>query len=1020
MNKTLQQFKEPANACRGVPFWAWNAKLEPKELIRQIRIMKEMGFGGFFMHSRVGMNTPYLSDEWFKCIETCISEAEKLDMNAWLYDEDRWPSGAAGGLVTKDPKYRQRTLKYEEVTGKIEQQSGDIWFVISYERGQISAYERVADPDNFKLNPMQHLYRFRICLNEPDSWFNDQTYLDTMNPEAVRKFLEVTHEEYRKRFHGKFGGVVPGIFSDEPNFCHVPPEDGVPWTDALPKKFKVKFGYDICDHLPELCFDCGKKISFVRRDFRDILTDLFVHSFVEQIGKWCEKNNLLMTGHIFNEDSFNWQTRAVGAVMRAYEFMQMPGIDLLTERWQNFNTIKQCASAARQCGKVRRLTETYGCTGWDFPFMGHKALGDWQYALGINFRCQHLAWYSMEAEAKRDYPASISFQSSWYKKYSVVEDYFARLSTIMTGGQEIRDVLVIHPIESYWSMYYQKNTSVELENLDTAFTEMTARLLALNIDFDFGDEEMMSRMAKIEGNVFKVGLAEYKAILIPELKCIRSSTLHLLKEWAERGGTVVYLGAVPEYVDARPSDEAQKVYKLFTKGDLTFADEKLLQNGRRLSVTDPCGTQIEPVLSRLAEKDRAYNLFLCNTGMHFVNTWGNCFKMVRDRNYSFPKAEIRVMLPENGDVYELDPFTGKIFRVPYRYEQETYIFRTGFAPLQSHLYLFTRENPDELSEKSEFYSEFPAGQFASQNWQYSLSDLNTLVLDHLSLKVNGKEELQKSYFILADDHLRSLLGVRTRGGAMVQPWCRDRHTPEKKLQMELEYQFECEALPQEQCYLALERPELYAKIIFNGKEISGQTDTWWVDPVLKTLALPQNSFRKGGNTLQVIGEYHENLPGLESMFILGKFGVIDEKITALPAQLQTGDWTRQGLMEYSGDVIYSQNVNLVPEDDEHIFIRLNAWRGTAIGISVNDSAEQIILAPPFESDVTPFVKSGSNEFKIRIYGNRRNVFGPFFSGHKWQGWVGPDQFKQYVSPVRELVPCGLLSTPELLARQVLK
>ena len=91
--------------------------------------------------------------------------------------------------------------------------------------------------------------------------------------------------------------------------------------------------------------------------------------------------------------------------MRFYEHMQAPGMDLLTERWRIYDTAKQVSSVARQFGRKWRLTETYGCTGWDFPFAGHKALGDWQTALGINLRCQHLYWYTMKGEAKRDYPA---------------------------------------------------------------------------------------------------------------------------------------------------------------------------------------------------------------------------------------------------------------------------------------------------------------------------------------------------------------------------------------------------------------------------------------------------------------------------------------------------------------------------------------------------------------------------------------------------------------------------------------
>ena len=58
----LENFRHPASQYRGAPFWSWNGRLEEEELRRQIRQMKAAGLGGFFMHARVGLNTPYLSE----------------------------------------------------------------------------------------------------------------------------------------------------------------------------------------------------------------------------------------------------------------------------------------------------------------------------------------------------------------------------------------------------------------------------------------------------------------------------------------------------------------------------------------------------------------------------------------------------------------------------------------------------------------------------------------------------------------------------------------------------------------------------------------------------------------------------------------------------------------------------------------------------------------------------------------------------------------------------------------------
>ena len=103
-------FKNPTCEYRGAPFWAWNSLLTKDELCRQIDIFKEMGFGGFHMHVRTGLKNKYLSDEFMELVRACIEKAKANHMLAWLYDEDRWPSGAAGGMVTQDNKYRGRHM----------------------------------------------------------------------------------------------------------------------------------------------------------------------------------------------------------------------------------------------------------------------------------------------------------------------------------------------------------------------------------------------------------------------------------------------------------------------------------------------------------------------------------------------------------------------------------------------------------------------------------------------------------------------------------------------------------------------------------------------------------------------------------------------------------------------------------------------------------------------------------------------------------------------------------------------
>ena len=83
-----------------VCFWSWNGKIEEEEVRRQIREFADGRFSGVVIHSRAGLSIPYMGEEWFNCYRVAIEEAERLGLEVWIYDEDGWPSGFAGGKVT--------------------------------------------------------------------------------------------------------------------------------------------------------------------------------------------------------------------------------------------------------------------------------------------------------------------------------------------------------------------------------------------------------------------------------------------------------------------------------------------------------------------------------------------------------------------------------------------------------------------------------------------------------------------------------------------------------------------------------------------------------------------------------------------------------------------------------------------------------------------------------------------------------------------------------------------------------
>ena len=540
-------FQNPTSEYRGAPFWAWNTKLRKEELCEQIDCFREMGFGGFFMHSRSGMATRYLGEEFLSRVQDCIAYAEENEMKAYLYDEDRWPSGSAGGYVTREKSYRQKQICFsmkcpQEFRKEYGSKEREPCFLSAYdieldEKGRLAGYERIAG-ETEAVHEKWYVY----VLSKPCcGYHNGYTYADTMNPVAVDAFLDSTYQVYKNTLGGKFGTSVPAIFTDEPNYGRFTfkkfARDGedafFPWSEGVSGAYRERYGRDVLEALPELIWNrMDDAPSTARYRFYAVISELFASSYCDRIGRWCCGNGITFTGHVLDEGALLSQMCAVGDAMRTYREFTLPGVDMLCNDTE-FTTAKQAQSAAHQYGRRGIASELYGVTGWEFDFRGHKFQGDWQAAMGVVLRVPHLAWLSMAGSAKRDYPASIGCQSAWYKEYSYIENHFARLNVALTEGKPVVRAAVLHPLESAWIMAgVREHTSMAVEALETQFQNITQWLLRGQIDFDFISESLLWELYRENDSGFCIGKMRYDAVVVPPLVTIRQTTIRALLDFA--------------------------------------------------------------------------------------------------------------------------------------------------------------------------------------------------------------------------------------------------------------------------------------------------------------------------------------------------------------------------------------------------------------------------------------------------------------------------------------------------------
>lgn len=1025
---SLALFQNPTNEYRGAPFWAWNQKLDPETLTRHIDYFKEMGIGGFHMHSRTGMATDYMEDEFKACVKACVEKAKKEGMFAYLYDEDRWPSGAAGGRVTKDEEYRSRYLVFTPVSneerlseekefassGRADVQGNGTLLArydITLENGVMTDYRRLADGENGKN--IWYLYE-EISRTSP--WYNNETYLDTLNPKAVQRFIEETHEQYLDIVGDEFGKTVPAIFTDEPQFSHKTSLDFaesrqdviLPYTDEVPEKYKAAYGADFFETIPELIWDLpDEKVSVHRYRYHDFIAELFSASFADTIGDWCREHGIMLTGHMMEEPTLTSQTNALGEAMRSYRSFQFPGIDMLCD-WREYTTAKQAQSAAHQYGCPGVLSELYGVTNWDFDFRHHKLAGDWQAALGVTLRVHHLSWDSMNGEAKRDYPASIFYQSPWYKEYSLLEDHFARVNTAMTRGKAVVRVGVVHPVESYWLHYGPKEqTALIRQELENRFSNVTDWLLFAQLDFDFIAESLLREQYQpSDDGRLHVGEMAYDVVLVPGCETIRSTTLNCLEQFAAAGGDVLFMGDAPALVDAECSNRAEQLYERSRKiGFSRSALVNALHPYREVEVRSGDGSLSERVLCQLRADGNSRWLFAVN-GRYMANPDVPLYDRTTFRLTGLWKVE------------EYDTMTGEVHTVPVKWENGKTVFEKVMFEHSSLLIKMVPAAEADCTAAESKSAAYADPALAKQEGihlpapiGFRLSEPNVLLLDQASWKLDGGEWQPEEEVLRLETECRKICGYPLRTEAIAQPWTiKEAKKAEHELQVKFTIHSETEI--KDAC-LALEESDT-TEIVFNGKQIVKKDLGYYVDECIRKIELPV--VPAGDSELILIIPYSKR-SNVEWCYLLGTLGVSvngkEAKLTELPAKLNFGDITTQGLPFYAGNVAYEVLAD-IPEDGEYV-IAAEKFRAALLKVQVDGCDAGRIAFSPYQVSLG-YLKAGEHRITMIAYGNRVNAFGAVHNVDETATWFGPNIWRTTGASFAyeyQLKRTGILAAPRL-------
>jgi len=950
-------FADPPGEYTTVPFWVWNDYVSEQEIIETLNDLAGQSIRQVIVHPRPGLMTPYLSEQWFDLWDFALKQAKQLNMDLWIYDENSYPSGFAGGLVPEAmPQSRGKGLDVHE-ENKCPQWSEDI---VAVYRAKGSGYENITAKVRAGEKPGDDKYMVASLIHaENAAWHGGYSYVNLLEPGVTEKFLEITLEPYRKRFGKEFGKRIPASFSDEPHIC---PAGGLAWNDDLPEMFEKRWGYSLLDHLPSMVHSVGD-FKRVRHNYFQLILELFIDRWAKPYYDYCQKNNLEFTGHYWEHA---WPAcSSVPDNMAMSAWQHRPGIDILMNRYDEWNptaqfgnirSVKELASVANQLGCKRTLCEAYGAAGWNLRFEDMKRIGDWLSVLGVNTINEHLSYMTIRGARKYDHPQSFSYHEPWWPAYHELVEYFTRLSAALSQGQQINDVLILEPTTTVWMYQFDATAGEHLKKLSYQFQEIVTTMAKAQLEFDIGCEDIIVRHGSVAGAGFKIGQRTYNTVILPPgTENLNGKTIELLEAYVKNGGNVLCCSEAPEFVDGVKSNRAgaaatKPSWKRIDAGEIVGI---LLKQSKGGFAIERSNGDKGILLHHRRQIDSDELLFLANTSIDSPTTG----------TIKTSAKGIEQWHLETGEITGY-PFVSQADGVAAEFELPacgSALFFLSDKPVKSE---------PKVSQKSSAIQ--PAGPCLIHR-----SKPNVLTMDYLDLTIAG-ETLKGTHAFVA-----STLAFQ-KNGFDANPWSsavqfRDKLIAKKidpQIGFDVTYRFTIDGAVPANLFVVIERSDLYS-VTCNGVAVSAEAGSWWLDRAFGKIDIA-SAAKTGENEVVIKTDgftvYHE----IEPAYLLGDFMLKPVEhgfVLVADEQLKFGPWNSQGHPFYADGISYSQDFDIEQLKGTYK-IGLRKWYGSVAEVFVNGKSGGYIYHQPWECDVTQLIKAGKNTVEVVVTGSLKNTLGP--------------------------------------------
>jgi len=670
----------------------------------------EGGNGCFTAESRP--HSDWLEEGWFRDLGICLEAAKRHNLDMWIFDEEWWPSGEAGGRVPPEHASRKLEVTVFESPGDVPASVENLVAVIA---GKVKNGAWDGDTlldltkdfaDGNIETTLKNNYEVAVFTWTLGPKRGERYLLDGASQTAVDWYLETVYQPHYEHFAADFGPVIKGFFYDEPETfgdwgTEVIPmlnERGVDWKKAFVAK-KLQLA------------DPDEQTAALYQ-YNFALAEAWGRTMYGGITKWCHEHNVKSIGHFLEHGGCLLSQRlCAGDMFQLQKYSDMGGIDAVFDQFimgkrvardhSTWQTPKLGSSITHAYGKPDdvAMVEIYGARGQDLTYPEIKWWADHMHVSGINFFIPHS--FNPRAPNDTDCPPYFyngGFEPRW-PLYRVFADYTARLSQVLTGGRHSCPVALL-----YIGQSFHVGKAVRPEPMSEALQDAL-------YDCDWIPYEVFENDMTISGNSLRLREEEYRILIVPPVEAIPYETLVKARHFVESGGVVVGYGFLPSKSTTLGNDSKETAALV----EAIWGDAK--------PSTEPCRTHssggkafllpetVTPEMMQAVFRDKAGIRPTLEVVEGDTENWLHVLHRVKDNNDVFfvvnqvhegPAKEFTMRLRAKGFPECWDPLRNEITSLPFTRINETDVeLALTLEPLESVLIVFTpkpRSKPARIQE----------------------------------------------------------------------------------------------------------------------------------------------------------------------------------------------------------------------------------------------------------------------------------------------------------------------------------